>query len=117
MEMAGFNSAVNNAIQITRRGGHVVLFGVKNGDAVIEDYHRIVMNGLSLHAVVGRRIFSTWEITKALLEDSKNGIQDAVFDTILNGAQGTLVDIGDWEKDSFEAMIKAHPKVLIRFAG
>lgn len=117
MEMAGFNSAVNNAIQITRRGGHVVLFGVKNGDAVIEDYHRIVMNGLSLHAVVGRRIFSTWEITKALLEDSKNGIQDAVFETILNGADGTLVDIGDWEKDSFEAMIKAHPKVLIRFAG
>ena len=34
MEMSGFNSSLNNAIQITRRGGHVVLFGLKNGDAV-----------------------------------------------------------------------------------
>ena len=117
MEMAGFNSAVNNAIQITRRGGKVVLFGVKTGDAVIEDYHRIVMNGLSIQAVVGRQIFGTWEITKALLEDRFNGIQQAVFDTILNGADGTLVDIDDWDRDAFEAMIRAHPKVLIRFAG
>ena len=53
MEMAGFNSALNNAIQLVRRGGHVVLFGVKDGDAVVQDFHRIVMNGLRLHAVVG----------------------------------------------------------------
>lgn len=117
MEMAGFNSAVNNAIRITRRGGQVVLFGVKNGDAVIEDYHRIVMNGLSVRAVVGRQIFATWEITKALLEDTRNGIQQAVFDTILNGGDGTMVGIEDWDKASFEQMIRTHPKVLIRFAG
>ena len=117
MEMAGFNSAVNNAIRITRRGGQVVLFGVKNGDAVIEDYHRIVMNGLSVRAVVGRQIFATWEITKALLEDPRNGIQQAVFDTILNGGDGTMVGIEDWDKASFEQMIRTHPKVLIRFAA
>ena len=111
MEMAGFNSAVNNAIRITRRGGQVVLFGVKNGDAVIEDYHRIVMNGLSVRAVVGRQIFATWEITKALLEDPRNGIQQAVFDTILNGGDGTMVGIEDWDKASFEQMIRTHPKV------
>ena len=47
-EMVGVNSALNNAIQMTRRGGHVVLFGVRNGDVVIEDYHRLVMNELQL---------------------------------------------------------------------
>jgi threonine 3-dehydrogenase len=117
MEMAGFNSALNNAIRITRRGGHVVLFGVRNGDAVIEDFHRIIMNGLQLHAVVGRRIFSTWELTQSLLENVSNGIQDAIFETILNNGDGTMVDIRDWEAGAFEEMIKAHPKVIIRFAG
>jgi threonine 3-dehydrogenase len=117
MEMAGFNSSLNNAIKITRRGGHVVLFGVKNGDGSIEDLHRVVMDGLQLHGIVGRQIFSTWEITKRLLEDRSNGIQDAVFKTILNGGVGTMVDIKDWDKASFENVIRQHPKALIRFAG
>jgi threonine 3-dehydrogenase len=117
MEMAGFTSSLNNAIKITRRGGHVVLFGVKNGDAVIEDVHRVVMNGLQLHGVVGRRIFGTWEITRNLLENTSNGIQQAVFDVILNGGDDTIVDIGDWERDEFERRIRRHPKAVIRFAG
>ena len=117
LEMAGFNSAFNNALKVVRRGGHVVLFGVKNGDAVVEDYHRIVMNGLQLHAVVGRQIFGTWEITRNLLENTSNGIQQAVWDVILNGGQGTISDIQTWERDSFEDVIRRHPKALIRFAG
>lgn len=117
LEMAGFNSALNNAIKATRRGGHVVLFGVKNGEATIEDSHRLVMDGLQLHGIVGRRIFETWEITRRLLEDRSNGVQDAVYDVILNGGRGTLVDIRDWERGAFEQVIKTHPKALIRFEG
>jgi threonine 3-dehydrogenase len=94
-----------------------VLFGVKNGDAVIEDIHRVVMDGIQLHGIVGRQIFGTWEITKRLLEDRSNGIQDAVWKTILNEGKGTLVDINDWDKASFEKVISQHPKALIRFAG
>jgi threonine 3-dehydrogenase len=116
-EMAGFNSALNNALRMVRRGGHVVLFGVKNGDARIEDYHRVIMNGLQLHGVVGRQIFGTWEMTKALIETRSNGIQDAVWDIILNGGDDTVVGIEDWERESFEARIRRNPKVLIRFAG
>lgn len=117
LEMAGFNNALNNAVKITRRGGSVVLFGVKNGDVQVEDYHRIVMSGLHLHAVVGRRIFATWEITRKLMEDRSNGIQQAVWDVILNGGNGTVADIQTWDKQSFEALINAHPKGIVRFAG
>lgn len=116
-EMAGFNSSLNNAVKIARRGGHVVLFGVKNGDAQVEDIHRVVMDGLQLHGIVGRQIFGTWELTRKLLEDRSNGIQDAVWDVILNRGEGTLVPIESWEKESFEGVIKRHPKALIRFAG
>ena len=117
MEMAGFNSSLNNAVKLTRRGGDVVLFGVKNGDAVIEDAHRVVMDGIRMHGVVGRRIFGTWEITRNLLETRSNGIQDAIWNIILNRGEGTVVDIEDWEHASFEQSIRTHPKVVIRFAG
>lgn len=116
MEMAGFNSSVNNAISITRRGGNVVLFGVRNGDMVLQDAHRIVMNGLKLDAVVGRRIFETWHMTRALLENPVNGIQDAIWKTILNEGRGTIVDIADFEKTSFEEVIHRHPKAVLRFS-
>lgn len=116
-EMAGFNSSMNNAIKAVRRGGHVVLFGVKNGDAVVEDVHRVVMDGIQLHGIVGRQIFGTWEITKRLLEDRQNGIQDAIWTTILERGVDTVVDIRDWEKTAFEGMMSRHPKAVIRFAG
>ena len=117
MEMAGFNSSLNNAIKITRRGGDLVMFGVKNGDAIIEDAHRIVMDGIQVHGVVGRQIFGTWEITKSLLETHSNGIQDAIWNVILNQGEGTMVDIRDWEPVGFEEKIRTHPKMIIRFAG
>ena len=36
---------------------------------------------------------------------------------ILNGGQGTVADIQTWEKASFEALINAHPKGIVKFAG
>ena len=117
MEMAGFNSSVNNAIKICRRGGDVVLFGVKNGNATIEDAHRLVMDGIQLHGVVGRRIFGTWEITRSLLQTPSNGIQNAIWDVILNRGEGTIIDIDDFEPAAFEAAFSIHPKLVIRFAG
>jgi threonine 3-dehydrogenase len=117
MEMAGFNNSVNNAISIVRRGGHVVLFGLKNGDATVQDMHRIIMNGLQLHGVVGRRIFQTWEMTRALLENTSNGIQDAIWKVILRSGQDTIVDIRTFERAAFEGTMSRHTKPVIKFAG
>jgi threonine 3-dehydrogenase len=116
MEMSGFNSSANNAIHVARRGGHIVLFGLKTGDAVIEDLHRVILNGQQLHGVIGRRIFDTWEITRALLEHPTNGIQQAIWDVIL--AHGdAVVDMAGWRRDTFEATLKRYTKPVLRFAG
>ena len=115
-DMAGHNSALNNAIKMTRRGGHVIMFGVRNGDVIIEDYHRVVMNGLTLHGVVGRRIFDTWETTRALLENHSNRIQQKIFEIILKKGNGPIVHIDDWKKDSFEKVIQKYPKPIIKFS-
>lgn len=117
MEMSGFNSSLNNALRIVRRGGHVVLFGLKNGDARIQDNHRIIMNGIQLHGVVGRRIFETWEVTKALLENPTNGIQDAIWNVILNQGREAVVDIKGFERSKFEDVMSRFTKPVLRFAG
>ncbi|MBM75660.1 MAG: theronine dehydrogenase [Proteobacteria bacterium] len=116
LEMVGINSSLNNAIKVTRRGGHVVMFGVRNGDIQIQDYHRVVMNGLQLHGIVGRRIFDTWKITSRLLENRSNGIHDKIYEIILNKGEGVVTDIDDWSQEEFEQVINTYPKPLIRFS-
>ena len=96
MEMAGFNSSVNNAIQSTRRGGEVILFGLKQGNFHIQAFDRLIVNGITLHSVIGRRIFETWYITRNLLEDRTNGIQDRIADVILGGGEDAVVHIDDF---------------------
>lgn len=114
MEMAGFNSSVNNAIQSTRRGGEVILFGLKQGNFHIQALDRLIVNGITLHSVIGRRIFETWYITRNLLEDQTNGIQEKISDIILGGGEEAVVHINDFSPESFEEKLAAWPKPLIQ---
>jgi threonine 3-dehydrogenase len=115
MEMAGFNSSVNNAIQSTRRGGDVILFGLKQGNFHIQAFDRVIVNGLNLHSVIGRRIFETWYITRNLLEDRSNQIQDRIAEIILGGGEESVVHIDEFTPESFEKTLAAWPKPLIQF--
>jgi threonine 3-dehydrogenase len=115
LEMSGQNASVNNAIACVRRGGDVILFGLKSGDAVIEDLDRVIVDGISLHSVVGRRIWETWHITRGLLESRDPNIHDLIYDVILNRGQGTIVDFRRFDSSQFEERITHHPKVLLRF--
>ncbi len=114
-EMAGFNSSVNNAIASVRRGGDVILFGLKTGDFVFEDFNRLVMKGITMHCVAGRELWETWEATKKLLEDSSNGVAEKLFSVILQGGNGTILNIKDYSKEKFEEMMINNPKILIKF--
>jgi len=117
MEMAGPFSSVNNCIDSTRRGGHVVLFGIKDGDLVIPKFSRVVVKGLTLHNVIGREIFRTWQIAQRVLQDKTNGIQDAIWNVILKKGQGTIVPFATYDKDTFETILNTHPKVIFKIGG
>ncbi|MBI4957843.1 MAG: zinc-binding dehydrogenase [Myxococcales bacterium] len=115
LEMSGMNNSVNNAIHAVRRGGDVILFGLKAGDAVIESFDRLIVDGVSLHSVIGRRIFETWHITKNLLEARDPNIHDLIYEVILNRGQGTLFDFDAYDAASFEQAISTYPKVVLRY--
>jgi threonine 3-dehydrogenase len=116
-EMAGFNSSVNNALRSVRMGGDVILFGIKSGDYTVEDFSDLVNRGISLHGVIGRRLFQTWSMLTNLLEAKENKIQEQIYTVILNGGRDTIVRIDDYDVEDFERRINTHPKVLIQWGG
>jgi hypothetical protein len=64
--------------------------------------------------VIGREIFRTWTFTQRLLEERDNGVQDKIQSLVLRHGQGTILDLADFDAAKFEAMMRAHPKILLR---
>ncbi|MEJ2719947.1 MAG: zinc-binding dehydrogenase [bacterium] len=116
IEMAGYNSSVNNALKSVRMGGEVVLFGLKSGDFQIEDFSRLIIHGVTLYSVIGRRIFETWNISTNLLQARENQIQDRIYNIILNEGNDTVIPIDEYDPADFEKRITTHPKVIIKWA-
>lgn len=117
MEMAGPPSSINNAIDSTRRGGEVILFGIKDGNLTIPNFSRVIVRGLTIHNVIGRRLFETWQITQRVLSKKSNGIQDAIWNTMLNQGHDTILNLEEFSIESFDAATKQHPKILFKING
>lgn len=115
MEMAGFNSSVNNCIHSVRRGGDVILFGLKSGDFTIPQFDRMIVRGVTLHSVIGRQIWKTWYTTKTLLEDTSNKIQEKLWTLMMREGSDTIVPFASYDPVQFEKQLVAHPKIIIRF--
>lgn len=117
MEMAGAPESFNNCVLATRRGGHVIAFGIRDGDMTIPNFSRnIVVRGLTVHGIIGREIFRTWQIAQRMLSDKSNGIQDAIWNVILKGGKGTIVDFHSFTPESFEKAMDAHPKIVFKIS-
>ncbi len=114
-EMAGPNASVNNALAITRSGGEVILFGLKDGDFVIPKFNRAIIKGLTLHGVIGRQIFKTWQTSQRVLSDKTNGIQDKIWRSILKEGRDTILPLESYTRELFEQKMAQHPKILLQF--
>jgi threonine 3-dehydrogenase len=67
LEMSGAESAVVAACRLVRPGGWISLLGIGDAPATIDLSSDVVMKGLTLFGVTGRRLFRTWERTTAYL--------------------------------------------------
>lgn len=114
-EMAGSNQAVNSAIQATRGGGDIILFGLSAGDYTLTNFQEIIMRGKTLHSVVGRKVFQTWFTVNNLLQSRGHEVQEKIYEVILNKGEGTVYSFHDFDAGEFEKMIQKHPKTLLRY--
>src|SRR5207302_1157053 len=69
LEMSGSSVAVASATRLVRPGGWISLLGLGDQPDVIDLSNDVVMKGLSLYGVVGRRIPATWERTTAYVRE------------------------------------------------
>lgn len=62
LELSGAEASINLALAAARRGAHISLLGLPREKSVaIRDYtNDLIFKGLTLHAIIGRRIFETW---------------------------------------------------------
>ncbi len=69
MEISGHPDAINDCIRCTRAAGDVVLLGLPTDSAVtLQDFgQNIIFRGLTLHAVIGREMYRTWDKMLELL--------------------------------------------------
>ena len=114
LEMSGFSSSVVQAIQAAGHGGAIVLFGLASGDLIIPNFEEFIIRGKRIYSVVGRRVFDTWDTSKKLLEDRSNGIQDKIWEVILERGQGTLLSLKDFDAKKFEDNLSLYSKTLVR---
>lgn len=69
-ELSGAASAINDGLKMVRKGGEIILLGIPGTkDVTIEDYGRnVIFKGLTIHSVLGRKMFGTWYDMLALLK-------------------------------------------------
>jgi threonine 3-dehydrogenase len=69
LEMSGSPVAVASATRLVRPGGWISLLGIGDGPDVVDLSSDVVMKGLSLYGIAGRRIPETWEQVIAYVKD------------------------------------------------
>jgi threonine 3-dehydrogenase len=66
-EMSGNPRALASALEMVRPGGSVVVLGIYPEPMALDITHHLVLKGVNLYGVTGRRMFGTWYRTRELL--------------------------------------------------
>ena len=98
LEMSGSPRALDQALRVITRGGRVSLLGIFNGAVPIELSESVIMQGLRLHGIFGRRIYDTWERTQALLRSGALDVTPIITHRL---------DLSEWPK-AFELLASRH---------
>ncbi len=67
LEMSGHPVAVRQALEVLRSGGWISLLGLGDAPVTLDLNTLVVLKGITVYGITGRRIFETWERTAALL--------------------------------------------------
>ncbi len=86
LEMSGNAAALNDALDIARNGADVALLGLFSQPVTIDLGKSVIMKGITLHGVTGRRMFETWFQVEAFAANHPDAI-DLVVTHVLPASQ------------------------------
>lgn len=78
LEMSGAPTAIRQAMRICRMGGRVSLLGIPSQPVELDMAEDMIFKGLTIHCIVGRRLYETWETMSALLGSGRLDISAAI---------------------------------------
>jgi threonine 3-dehydrogenase len=98
LEMSGAVPALHQALRVITRGGRISLLGIFNGPVPLELSDQVIMQGLRLYGIFGRRVYDTWERTQALLRSGALDVTPIITHRL---------DLAEWPK-AFELLESRH---------
>jgi threonine 3-dehydrogenase len=78
LEMSGAPVAIRQAMRICRPGGRVSLMGIPAQKVELDMAEDMIFKGLTIHCIVGRRLYETWDTMRALLSSGKLDVRPAI---------------------------------------
>ena len=80
------------------RGGSIRLLGIFGEPPQVDLSELVIMKGLRVHGIYGRRIYDTWERTQALLRSGALDVSPIITHRL---------DLADWEQ-AFDLIASRH---------
>ena len=83
--MSGKESALQSAFALARPGADVSLLGLPGGPVSLNLAEDVIMKGLVLHGITGRRLYETWYQVEAFMLQSPAAL-DPIITHVLPAA-------------------------------
>ena len=89
LEMSGAQPALDQALRVITRGGRISLLGIFGEPPTVDLSEQVIMQGLRLYGIYGRRIYDTWERTQSLLRSGSLDVTPIITHRL---------GLADWEQ-------------------
>jgi threonine 3-dehydrogenase len=67
LEMSGAPSAIRDGFELLKAGGHAVLLGLPSGPFELDLANLVIMKGVTVHGIAGRKLWETWYAMRGLM--------------------------------------------------
>lgn len=103
LEMSGAPSALSDGFQLLKAGGHAVLLGLPPRPFEFDLANMVIMKGVTVHGIAGRKLWETWYTMRGLLRSGAVNLApivthcfkleefDRAFATMASGDSGKVV--------------------------
>jgi threonine 3-dehydrogenase len=89
LEMSGSNTSFQEGLRVIKPGGFASLLGIPKDTVSFDITNNVIMRGINLYGIAGRRMFETWYQMKGLLNSKKIDIAPIITHRL---------DLDDFEK-------------------
>ena len=78
LEMSGAEKAIHDGLRSVRNGGDYIAFGISSKPITIDFSKEIILKGIRVHGIFGRRMFDTWEEMGRLLGSGRLDVSSII---------------------------------------